>query len=191
MSRGHSPAASATTAASGDSIIDERAEEVPQADEVPQHARPSAEARDPVYNMDGRCVGTPYSARGDVGSIGILAGNWGGHRANRKVQAAMDWDLKRGPATIVCLQEAHKGCAELLSAAVDPPAVAGKGEEVRAPAQYLTLRANETCTTNFIAVRANLATDLASIRFLRTMDGLYKDRGGGAWRREAGSRLRE
>ena len=109
--------------------------------------------------MDGRCVGTPYSARGDVGSIGILAGNWGGHRANRDVQAAMDWDLKSGPATIVCLQEAHQGCAELLSAAVDPPAVAGKGEEVRAPAQYLTLRANETCNTNFIAVRANLATD--------------------------------
>eukprot|EP00974_Lingulodinium_polyedra_P069474 6726060-Lingulodinium_polyedra.AAC.1 len=70
----------------------------------------------------------------------------------------MDLDLKTGPATIICLQEAHKGIAEVLSAAADPPAVAGQdGGDVR-PSQYLTFRANEQCRTSVIAARANLAT---------------------------------
>eukprot|EP00974_Lingulodinium_polyedra_P062476 6031612-Lingulodinium_polyedra.AAC.1 len=75
----------------------------------------------------------------------------------------MDQDLKTGPATIICLQEAHEGVAEVFSAAPDPPAVAGQdGGDVRPSAQYLTFRAHEQCKTNFIAARANFATYLAS-----------------------------
>ena len=59
-----------------------------------------------------------------------------------------------------------------------PPAVAGNGGEDRPQAQYYTLRANENCNTNFIAVRVNLASALTSVRFQRTVDGFYRARGG-------------
>ena len=113
-----------------------------------------------MYNIAGVEVKTPYSSRDDVGTIGILAGNWGGNRANLRLQERMDRDLKAGPATMICLQEAHAGLEEIL----ESPAVAG-GEDTPAllgrfgkPAQYLTLRADEEgINTNLIAVRANVA----------------------------------
>ena len=118
-----------------------------------------------------------------------MTGNWGGHRANAATQAAMDLDLKSGPATIICLQEAHEGVADVLAepAPPPPPAVAGNGGEDRPQAQYYTLRANEKCNTNFIVVRVNLASALTSVRFQRTLDGFYRVAGGR--RREARSRI--
>ena len=115
------------------------------------------------------------------GAVGILTGNWGGHRANAATQAAVDLDLKSGPATIICLQEAHEGVADVLAepAPPPPPAVAGNGGEDRPQAQYYTLRANENCNTNFIAVRVNLASELKSVRFQRTVDGFCKAKNGG------------
>ena len=62
---------------SGDEIIEDGGDH-PHPQEVPQLARPSQAARDPVYNMDGREVGRPYAYRDDVGAVGILTGNWGG-----------------------------------------------------------------------------------------------------------------
>ena len=176
VSRGQSPATSVATMVSGDEIIEDGGDHRHPQEEVPQHARPSQAARDPVYNMDGREVGRPYAYRDDVGAVGILTGNWGGHRANVATQAAMDLDLKSGPATIICLQEAHEGVAHVLAEPVPPPppAVAGNGGEDRPQAQYYTLRANENCNTNFIAVRVNLASELTSVRFQRTVDGFYR-----------------
>ena len=40
------------------------------------------------------------------GTFGIICGNWGGHRAERALQAHMDFDLKSGPCHIMILQEA-------------------------------------------------------------------------------------
>ena len=93
----------------------------------------------------------------------------------------MNLDLKSGPATIICLQEAHEGVADVLAeepAPPPPPAVAGNGGEDRPQAQYYTLRANENCNTNFIAVRVNLASELKALRFQLTLDGRYKARDG-------------
>ena len=116
---------------SGDVIIDDGGEH-------PQHARPSQAARDPVYNMDGREVGRPYAYRDDVGAVGILTGNWGGHRANAATQAAMDLDLKSGPATIICLQEAHEGVADVLAEPAPPPPPAVAGEKGKTGSQPST-----------------------------------------------------
>ena len=91
VSRGQSPATSVATMVSGDAIIEDGGDHPHPQEEVPQHARPSQAARDPVYNMDGREVGRPYVA----------------------TQAAMDLDLKSGPATIICLQEAPEGVADV------------------------------------------------------------------------------
>ena len=121
VSRGQSPATSVATMVSGDAIIEDGGDHPHPQEEVLQHARPSQAARDPVYNMDGREVGRPYAYRDDVGSVGILTGNWGGHRANAATQAAMDLDLKSGPATIICLQEAHEGVADVLARPAPPP----------------------------------------------------------------------
>ena len=106
-SSGQSRASSVDTVQSGDAISETIASTV--VEEVPQ------EARGPVYNMYGREVARPYACRDDVGAFGILTGNWGGHRANKATQAAMDLDLKSGPATIICLQEAHEGVADVLA----------------------------------------------------------------------------
>ena len=100
---------------SGDEIIEDGGDHRHPQAEGPQHAWPSQAAHDPVYNKDGREVGRPYAYREDVGAVGILTGNWGGHRANPATQAAMDLDLKSGPATIICLQEAHEGVAAVLT----------------------------------------------------------------------------
>ena len=137
VSRGQSPATSTATMASGDEIIEDGGEDRHPQEEVPQHAWPSQAVRGPVYSKDGREVGRPYAYREDVGAVGILTGNWGGHRANAATQAAMDLDLKSGPATIICLREAHEGVAGVLAepAPPPPPAVAGNGEEDRPQAQ--------------------------------------------------------
>ena len=147
---------------SGDEIIEDGGDHRHPQEEVPHHAWPSQAVRGPVYNKGGREVGRPYAYRDDVGAVGILTGNWGGHRANAATQAAMDLDLKSGPATIICLQEAHEGVAGVLGGPVDPPppAVAGTGVGDRPQAQYYTLRAKENCNTNFIVVRVNLASEL-------------------------------
>ena len=138
------------------------------------HGRAKLPATQSITRTAGRSEGHTPTAR-TWGAVGILTGNWGGHRANADTQAAMDLDLKSGPATIICLQEAHEGVADVLAgpAPSPPPAVAGNGGADRPQAQYYTLRANENCNTNFIAVRVNLASALTSVRFQRTVDGFY------------------
>ena len=136
-SSGQSRASSVDTVQSGDAISETIASTV--VEELPQ------EARGPVYNMYGREVARPYACRDDVGTICILTGNWGGHRHNRETQAAMNVDLKTGPATIICLQEAHEGVVDVLS--MNPAYrlyVGNYGGENRPQAQYHTLRAKET-----------------------------------------------
>ena len=59
-----------------------------------------------------------------------------------------------------------------------PPAVAGTGGADRPQAQYYTFRAKENCNTNFIVVRVNLASALASVRFQRTVGGFCRERDG-------------
>ena len=92
----------------------------------------------------------------------------------------MDVDLKTGPATIICLQEAHEGVDEVLT--MNPaywPIGANYGGDTRRPqAQYHTLRAKENCNTNCIVVRVNVASELTSVRFQRTCDGFYTLRDG-------------
>ena len=128
-SSGQSRASSVDTVQSGDAISETIASTV--VEEVPQ------EARGPVYNMNGREVARPYACRDDVGAFGILTGNWGGHRANKETRAAMNVDLKTGPATIICLQEAHEGVVDVLS--MNPAYrlyVGNYGGENRLQAQY-------------------------------------------------------
>ena len=129
-SSGQSRASSVDTVQSGDAISETIASTV--VEEVPQEARGS-----PVYNMNGREVARPYACRDDVGAFGILTGNWGGYRANKEWQAAMNVDLKTSPATIICLQEAHDGVVDVLS--MNPAYrlyVGNYGGENRLQAQY-------------------------------------------------------
>ena len=77
VSRGQASATSAATMVAGDKIIEDGGDLPHPQEEVPQNARPSQAARDPVYNVDGREAGKPYASRDDVGAFGILTGNWG------------------------------------------------------------------------------------------------------------------
>ena len=165
---GQSRASSVDTVQSGDAMSESMSETIASAvvEEVPQ------EARGPVYNMYGREVARPYACRDDVGAFGILTGNWGGHRANKETQAAMNVDLKTGPATIICLQEAHQGVDDVLTKKPEY-ILPTRGDTRRPQAQYYTLRAKENCNTNCIAVRVNVASELTSVRFQRTRDGFY------------------
>ena len=86
--------------------------------------------------------------------------------------------MKTGPATLICLVEAHEHIAEILAMPAENPVPPIPGRDPRPEAQYHTLRANENCNTNFIAVRVNLASALTSVRFQRTVDGFYKARDG-------------
>ena len=106
---------------SGDVIMEDGGDYPRPQEEVPPEEAPRQAARDPVYSVDGREVQFPYAYRNDVGAVGILAGNWGGHRRSATTQAKTDEDLKTGPATIICLQEAHAGVADVLAEPVPPP----------------------------------------------------------------------
>ena len=65
---------------SSDEIIEDGADPPHLQEEVPQQEVPPQGAREQVFSMHRREVGRPYAYREDVGAIGILTGNWGGHR---------------------------------------------------------------------------------------------------------------
>ena len=130
-----------------------------------------------IVHAHGGAVKAPYMERGDVGAIGILTGNWGGNRANKKLEEHIDNDLKTGPSSIIMLQEAQEMVVNILQA----PAVAapqqggsGSGEQQRASYEYIVLRGNEHGNTLLMAGRAGIVDSMQQLRFDRRCDGRYK-----------------
>jgi len=128
-----------------------------------------------------RWVTNPYRQRGDVGSIGVISGNWGGSRNQQDAQEQMDYDLKRNAASVLLLQEAQPELVQILKS----PAVAGnpdgEGIQKRPGAEFLVLRAPEKFSsaatsknTLIIAVRKELASRLRQLEWHRSCDAVYK-----------------
>ena len=125
----------------------------------------------------GRPVQSEYLKRGDVGALALLTGNWGGHRKDKTRQSHVDEDLKKNPASLLCLQEAQAELVGLLAA----PAVAGDAGaedalQRRTGYQYHCVRMDEHEKTLLIAVRVNICERLAILESVRRVDGRYKEK---------------
>ena len=109
----------------------------------------------PAKGANGRTVLNAYAARSDVGSIGILTGNWGGSKSNRDLQKHVNDDLRKGPASIVMLQEAH---LETVVGALSSPSVEGVSDarrvlDRRPGYQYSCIHGTEDGNTLLVAAR--------------------------------------
>ena len=125
----------------------------------------------------GRRVQKEYLKRGDVGALALLTGNWGGHRKDKTRQSHVDEDLKKNPASLLCLQEAQAELVGLLAA----PAVAGDAGaedalQRRTGYQYHCVRMDEHEKTLLIAVRVNICERLTILESVRRADGRYKEK---------------
>ena len=144
-----------------------------------------------VFGFGGRVIEKPFQDREDVGEIGILCANFGAERADaRKRQYTRD-NLKASPATIIGLQEAEDGVAQILEAKPPPPplprlleapAVAGQTERItevsqRPQARYLVIMGEENGATCLTAVRASLASEINRLQWWWRMDGTFKKGG--------------
>jgi len=121
-------------------------------------------------------VKQPYLARPDVGTFAVLSGNWGEKRSDKGLQAHIDMDLKKGAASIVCLQEANPDIREVLIA----PSVEGNPEandplDRRTAYSYVCVAGREDKKTNMIAARTPLAQSVLPIHWQKRQDGVYKD----------------
>ena len=86
----------------------------------------------PVF-CGSRPVKSPHLQREDVGSYGILVGNWGGIRHNNALQTHIDNDLKSGPASIIILQEAQPQVMEILQAPAVAAVMGADGKVLQRP----------------------------------------------------------
>ena len=122
----------------------------------------------------GRVVKKDYNKRTDVGCIGILSGNWGGNRTAAAVQRHMNDDLRRGPATIIILQEAHPDVIETLSSpSVEGEASADNVLDRRSAYQYSCLRGNEDGNSLLVAGRSTVVDSVEKIKWVKRLDGHY------------------
>jgi len=159
--------------ASGDADVDGPQELAMQALTV---VGPNAAAANPVYGVGGRLVANPHLQRSDVGTFGLLSGNWGEMRANVNLQEQINENLRKSPASIICLQEANPEIAKVLATT----AVAGDAEsedplQRRSAYEYHSVVGNETCKTNLIAGRTGLVERMAALFWLKRNDGSYRD----------------
>ena len=78
---------------------------------------PAAVAADGSAGLLGageRRVGA-YNSRDDVGCLCVMSGNWGGNRNKQVVNARINEDVKRGPASILLMQEAQGELIQVLT----------------------------------------------------------------------------
>ena len=108
---------------------------------------------------NGRTVVNAYAARSDVGSTGIFTGNWGGSKANKDLQKHVNDDLRKGPASIVMLQEAHQ---ETVVGALSSPSVEGISDarrvlDRRPGYQYSCIHGTEDGNALLVAARTRFS----------------------------------
>lgn len=129
-----------------------------------------------------RAIKSPYDQRSDVGSLAIVSGNWGGNRNSKATQLHMNEDLRRGPGSIVCLQEASIENGKYLEMpSADYDALHGSPRsrleelQARPGAQYRVIRGNEDEKSLLIGSRASLTAELQLLKWQKNPDGTYKD----------------
>ena len=142
----------------------------------------------------GRVVNKPFQCREDVGEIGILNGNFGPERNDRRIRDYTRENLKKSPATIIALQEASKAVGDILyseepiapraagAPAVIAPAVAGQAGcaatmASRPEAKFLVAMGDENGATLLTAVRHSLATGIKTLQWYWHFDGTYREHG--------------
>ena len=160
-----------------------------------QHATDNA---NPVLGYGGRLISRPFQDRDDAGEIGILNGNFGPERNDRRMREYTRENLKKSPATIIALQEAEDGVYGILTAAPQlaaaAPAVAGQAAAApvdqqggrrrtladRPEAQFLAVMGVETggqSPTLLTAVRSSMALTIRTLQWYWHLDGRYRKNG--------------
>ena len=127
-----------------------------------------------VFGDGGRVIDNPFSSRDDVGEIGVLFGNFGPERRNRRQYEYTRENLKKSPATVIGLQEAAVGIYNVLTSdqpeawrTAGAPAVAGQADIAGGPlasrpeAKFLAVMGTgDPAPTCLTAVRKSLASDI-------------------------------
>ncbi len=126
----------------------------------------------------GRAPIARHSSRADVGFFAVLCGNWGGTRALRERATQIQVDLKRTPAAIIVLQEAHHGLKRHLEAAPPPRGASARGSGLgaRPDSAFKVVMGNEACNTLLEAARDSIASDVEKLAFYRSEDGNFRSR---------------
>ena len=115
-----------------------------------------------------------YNSREDVGCLCVMSGNWGGNRTNQKINDRINEDVRRGPASILLLQEAQPE----LSGVLTSPAVAGDPAHEnqlfrRTASQYDCVTGTESGNSLLVASRHNLTKSLTKVLWIKRQDGEY------------------
>ena len=178
----------------------------------PTSVRGDADVEEQLFGFGGRKIKKPFQSREDVGEISILSGNFGAERSDRRKREYTRENLKASPATIIGLQEAEDGVAQILGSPVpvgggaaastvvgqasDLPtaeahAVAGQAVgcrdiSERPQARFLVIMGEEFGTTCLTAVRATMASEINRLKWWWRFDGTWTDHG---QRRNARSRV--
>ena len=172
-----------------------------------QLASGHADANDdagPSVGFRGRVINKPFQERDDIGEIGILNGNFGPERNDRRIRDYTRENLRKSPASIISLQEADYAVGDILSSeepvaprAAGAPAVAGQAAALptagapavagqaggattlasRAEAKYLVAMGTEHANTLLTAVRHSLATGIECLKWYWHLDGTYRKHG--------------
>ena len=115
-------------------------------------------AEEPLFGYGGRIIANPSQRRTDIGEIGILCANFGLERSGKVKRDYTRSNLKKSPATILGLQEAEEGVAQILEATAfsDPTpiiaeraeasAVAGQAEDLTTVEAHAVAGQAQGCT---------------------------------------------
>ena len=123
----------------------------------------------------------------EIGTIGVMTGNWGGGWRNADWNDHVRRDLKGACETIVALQEARPGVAEHLRTLgedgkrADPPDKpkergGGPNWQIRPTSQWhcVTGQGDPGKTTLLIAAKCSLVESVRALLFRVRIDGQYK-----------------
>ena len=137
---------------------------------------PAAVAADGSAGLLGageRRVGA-YNSRDDVGCLCVMSGNWGGNRNSKAVNARINEDVKRGPASILLTQEAQ---GELIQVLTSPSVEGNPAHENqlfhRTAYQYDVVTGTENGNSLLVAARRNLTRSITRIYWTKRCDGQY------------------
>ena len=160
---------------SGHSADDDAERSGSDSDDGRSRAIPAAVAADGSAGLgEGeRRVGA-YNSRDDVGCLCVMSGNWGGNRNSGAVNARVNEDVKRGPASILLTQEAQ---GELITVLTSPSVEGNPAHENplfhRTAYQYNVVTGAECGNTLLVAARRNLTRSITMMYWTKRKDGEY------------------
>jgi hypothetical protein len=131
-----------------------------------------------------------WDQKPDVGTLGVMLGNWGNRRSSKALRTHVQEDIKRSPAQIIMLQEASRDVEDrLANPAVAANPNASSAVAMRGGGSYWTVfgcepddddadewpQNWETETSLLIAARKSICSGIQPLVWKLMMDGEYKD----------------